>query len=357
MANNQNTQLAPQEPKERKLTASERFMNKVVAEFSSGVGEIALTDFQKRLAQNYFIAIDLALKTAEVKRLAKKKDRDPLPVIWENVNMEALARNVVTYARLGLDPVQKNHISVMPFKNNAMNKYDIGFIEGYRGIELKAKKYGLDIPDGVVVELVYTNDKFKPIKKDLNNKYESYEFEVVDAFNRGEIKGGFYYHSYSMNPEKNKLVIFTLQDILKRKPKYASPEFWGGEKAVYDENGKKVGTEQVEGWFEKMCYKTVYRAAYNDITIDSRKIDDDYLRMKQMEMQMAEMEVEAEIAENANKEILDFDDAIDAEYTPIESVEESEPPKEEKKTASKAKEKEANKELQQIALDEEGPGY
>lgn len=353
MSNSQINQLAPQEPKERKLTASERFMNKVIAEFSSGVGELALTDFQKRLAQNYFIAIDLALKTAETKRLAKKKDRDPLPVTWENVNMEALARNVVTYARLGLDPMQKNHINVMPFKNNAMNKYDIGFIEGYRGIELKAKKYGLDIPDGVVVELVYTNDKFKPIKKDHNNKYESYEFEVVDAFDRGEIKGGFYYHIYSKNPEKNKLVTFTLKEILKRKPKYASPEFWGGEKAVYDESGKRVGTEQVEGWFEKMCYKTVYRAAFNDITIDSQKVDDDYLRSKQMEMQMAELEVEAEIAENANKEVIDIDAAVDAEFTPAEPIAEAEPPKEEKRAASKTKEKE---ESQQNLFDE-GPGY
>jgi len=37
-----------------------------------------------------------------------------------------------------------------------------------------------------------------------------------------------------------------------------------------------------------MCWKTIYRPAYNDITIDSQKIDDDYLRAKQMDMKMAE---------------------------------------------------------------------
>lgn len=305
---NQSTDLVKKE--QQKLTASERFTNKVLAEFGSSVGAIALTEFQKRLAQNYFISIDAALKTAEVKRLKKsEKYRDKLPVIWDNVNMETLARNVVAYARIGLDPAQKNHINMMPFKNSALNKYDIVFIEGYRGLELKAVKYGLDIPDAVIVELVYTNDKFKAIARSINQPFTSYEFEIVDAFDRGEIKGGFYYHVYSKAPEKNKLVVLTMKDIEKRKPPYASPEFWGGEKDIW-KDGKPTGEkEQVEGWVDKMCYKTIYRAAYNDITIDSQKIDDDYLRVKQIEAEATELEVEAEIDENANREMIDITEA------------------------------------------------
>jgi len=34
------------------------------------------------------------------------------------------------------------------------------------------------------------------------NKVESYEFEVTNPFDRGEIVGGFYYHSYNENPGK-----------------------------------------------------------------------------------------------------------------------------------------------------------
>lgn len=311
----ENTEVAKVE---KKLTASERFTNKVLAEFNSGVGDVALSEYQKRLAQNYFISIDAALKAAEVKRCVKSK-KDPLAIGWETVNMETLARNVVTYARIGLDPSQKNHISMMPFKNNALNKYEITFIPGYRGIELTAKKYGLDVPDAVIVELVYTKDKFRSIKKDFKNNYESYEFEIVDDFDRGEIKGGFYYHVYSQAPEKNKLVVFSLKDIEKRKPKYASPEFWGGEKDIW-ENGKKVGTEHVEGWYEKMCYKTLVRAAYGDITIDSNKIDEDYLRAKANEVETANIEVEAEIAENANGQLIGFDKgaATDVDYTDSE---------------------------------------
>jgi recombination protein RecT len=341
-----------------KLTASERFVNKVISEFGSSVGEIALTEFQKRLAQNYFIAIDAALKAAETKRISKKRGQDPLAVTWDNVNMESLARNVVAYARIGLDPAQKNHINMIPYKNNSTKKYDIGFIEGYRGIELKAIKYGLDVPDGVIVELVYTNDKFSVLKKNRDNPIESYEFDVIDPFDRGDIKGGFYYHIYSKAPEKNKLVVFSIKDIEKRKPQYASVEFWGGErdKWEYDENtgeNKRAGKEHVDGWYDKMCHKTVYRAAYNDITIDSQKIDNDYLRLKQAEQEFNEAEVEAEIAENANKQILDIEP--DYEVTDIqdaESAKETEAPPEVSPDNKKAK-----KESKQQMTLEEGPGY
>ena len=306
-----NTQL-----QEKETSMSVRFMNKVVVEFSNGVGEIALTSFQKRLAQNYFVAIDGALKLAEEKRQKKTKNKDPLPVMWANVNMESLSRNVVAAARIGLDPAQSNHINVMPFKNNTLNKYDIVFIEGYRGIELKSTKYGLEVPDDVTVALVYSTDRFVPIKKDRNNQIESYELEITNPFDRGEIIGGFYYHYYKIRPEKNRLVVFTLKDIEKRKPQYASAEFWGGEKTIW-KDGKPAGKETVEGWHEKMCWKTLYRAAYKDITIDSQKIDDDYMRLKQVEESYAEMEVAEEIEKNANGEILD----IEYEEAPDEAPE------------------------------------
>ena len=303
----------------KEMSMSERFMNKVILEFTSGVGDIVLTDFQKRLAQNYFISLDSTLKVAEEKRLKKsEKYRDPLPITWANVDMDTLARNVVAKARIGLDPAQKNHINMMPFKNNAANKYGIVFIDGYRGIELTAKKYGLDIPDHVIVELVYSNDRFKSIKKDRNHLVESFEFDIADDFDRGTIKGGFYYHIFTQCPEKNKLVVMTIKDIEKRKPSYASTEFWGGEKDKweYDEKAgknKKVGTEHTDGWYEKMCYKTVYRAAHNDITIDSQKIDDDYMRLREMELSFAEAKVALEITENANKDAIDIEATVRVE--------------------------------------------
>lgn len=290
---------------------SERFTNAVIKEFSANNGgELSLTPFQKKLCQNYFIKIDLVLKEAEQKRVIKaEKYRDPLPLTWENVNMQKLATDVIIFSSVGLDPTQPNHVSPIPFKNRGTNKYDMTFIPGYRGVELKAKKYGLDIPDDVVVELVYSKDKFNQVKKDLNNKIESYTFEIVEDFNRGEIVGGFYYHKYFNTPEKNKLRVFSKKDIDKRKPDYASVEFWGGEKDKWD-NGQKVGKEQVEGWYDEMAYKTVYRAAYNSITIDSEKIDSNYLALIIKESETKDLKIANEIEEKSNKKEMGFEDAV-----------------------------------------------
>ncbi|UKS27179.1 recombinase RecT [Paenibacillus sp. HWE-109] len=303
----ENTTVAKKE-----ITQSERFMNMVVTQFTSGVGEIALTKFQQRLAQNYFIALDGSLRVAEEKRLKKKGNNvEQLPIIWQNVNMEKLSRDVVTYARIGFDPAQKNHINMVPFKNGNTGKYDIGFVEGYRGMELKAVKYGLEVPDIIIVEVVYSTDRFKSFKKDRNNAVENYDFEIVNDFERGDIIGGFYYHHFNQTPEKNKLVVMNMKDILKRKPDKASAEFWGGEKDIWewdDQKKKNVknGTEMIDGWYEKMVWKTVYRAAHGDVTIDSQKIDDDYMNLKKAEMDFAEAEVREEINENANGPIIDI---------------------------------------------------
>jgi len=290
------------------LVAS-RFMSLVTKEFTGKSGDLALTRFQRRLANNYLIAVDRVLIEAEKKRRTRR-GADPLPVVWENVDMHELALDVVSAARIGLDPAQPNHIHMIPFKNNHTEQYNIVFMEGYRGLELKATKYGLDVPDSVVVELVYSNDRFKPIKKDFRNEVESYEFEIENPFNRGEIVGGFYYHSYTDEPRKNILMVYTLEEILKRKPVYASVEFWGGEKPVW-RDGKRVGTEQVEGWFKEMCWKTIYRAAYKNITIDSQKIDDDYMRLLQREAAYLDQEIETTaeetISSHANKDVIDVD--------------------------------------------------
>ena len=300
------------------LSLPVRFMHHVVQSFGSGVGDVALTNFQKRLAQNYFMAVDEALLKQEQKRNAQK---EPAPCVWANVNMERLARDVVSFSRIGLDPNENNHISPVLYKNNKTGKYDVGFIPRYNGIELKARKYGLECPDIVIVELVHQKDHFKIFKKSADNPIERYEFEIREPFDRGEIIGGFYYHGHINHPQKNLVVAMSKKDIDKRKPQYASAEFWGGEKPVWKDN-KKVGTEQADGWYEKMAYKTVYRAAYSAITIDSQKIDDDYRRLSAAENMGPSPEFEAEYKELANSELLlievDHAEAIDGIQPPPE---------------------------------------
>jgi recombination protein RecT len=261
----------------KSMPASERFTSAVLKEFSANAGTIELTVFQKKLIQNYFIKLDQSLQLAETKRLKTlENNREELAYKWENLNMTALAQHVVGLSSVGLDPLQPNHVNLIPYKNGHTKKYDITPIIGYRGLGLKATKFGLEVPDTVIIEVIYETDHFKPIKKSFENKVEKYEFEITDWKNRGQIVGGFYYHIFNSNPEKNKLRFFTMHEIEKRKPKYASAEFWGGEKTAYV-NGKASGKEKVEGWLDEMVYKTVYRAAYNDITIDSQKINEQFI--------------------------------------------------------------------------------
>lgn len=299
----------------KELSHSERFTQMVMKEHQANAGQgVELTSFQKKLIQNYFVKLDGVLKEAEIKRQAKsEKYRDPLVLEWKNVNMEKLALDVVSFSSIGLDPLQSNHISLIPFKNNHTDKYDIVPMEGYNGIELKAKKYGLEAPDDAIIELVYKFDYFKPIKKDANNKIETYEYAPGEnPFKRGEIVGGFYYQIYKDNLEKNKLVFWSVDEIEKRKPAYASAEFWGGEKDnwEYDEKqGKNVknGKIKVEGWRKEMLWKTLKRACWNDVTIDSEKIDIHYRNILKSEKENALLAVQNDHAENANSETIDID--------------------------------------------------
>jgi len=298
------------------MNHSEKFTNSVLRQFgSTAAGGIQVTDYQRQLIQGYFIAIDRALNAAEESRIRKNEGNSDsyynvdLPVKWENVNVADLALDVVHYARMGLDMMQDNHLFPIPFRNKKTDRYDVPLVPGYNGIRYIAEKYAVEKPLSVPIELVYSNDTFKPIKKSSSVQVESYEFEINDAFNRGEVVGGFGYISYA-DPTKNKLIIMTLKDIQKRKPQYASAEFWGGKTTKW-ENKKKVDVE-TDGWFEAMCWKTIVREVYSakHMPRDPREIDDAYHYMKMREARIAEAEAQSEIDEYAN--------VIDVDTTPID---------------------------------------
>ncbi len=296
---------------------SERFTQAVMREFPTGGDEkINLTAHQKKLIQNYFIKLDGTLKDSELKRYAPNNS---LEYNWNNINMNKLAQDVVAYSSIGLDPLQKNHINPIPYHNKKSGKYDVTFIEGFNGLELKAKKYGFEVPDDVIFELKYSTDKFKSLKKNINREIESYEFEVTNDFDRGELEGGFYYMIYKDNPERNQLIVMNRRQIEKRRPEYAAAEFWGGEKDnwEYDQaQNKKVknGKIEVEGWEEEMFLKTLKRHCWNSINIDSQKIDDFLMRVIENESQSTSRKLEEEVKTKANKRKFDTIDIEDAEY-------------------------------------------
>jgi recombination protein RecT len=301
-----NDETMLQQNEEGQPTISEKFSKMVIRQFGSNTaGAIQVSDYQKRLVQGYFICIDRALQLAEENRARKNRDNkdhkydNMLPITWQNVNLKDMALDLVHYAKMGLDMMQENHLSPIPYKNNKTQKYDITLMQGYAGIQYIAEKYAIERPLDVTVELVHKADTFKPLKKSRERTIESYDFDISNPFDRGEVIGGFGYIQYE-KPEKNKLIIMTIKDILKRKPRYAAPEFWGGKIKVW-ENGKQVEKES-DGWYEEMCLKTLKREVYSSKNIprDPQKIDENYQYMKYREAHYADIEAQAEIESNAN---------------------------------------------------------
>jgi recombination protein RecT len=293
---------------EKKPSASERFTDMVMKQYQS-MGAYNFTNRERQLIRNYFICIDQMLQRTEAERLRKnannrdhKYDND-LPYTWANLDLPELAQDLAHYARVGLDMIEDNTLFPIPFKNTKGNLYTITLMEGYNGIRYQAEKYALDPFRSVTVEVIFENDEFRPIKKDSKNPVEGYEFNIPQPFNRGEPIGVFGYIEFD-DPAKNKLLIYSKDDVLKRKPRYASPEFWGGKKKVY-ENGKPVEVE-IEGWVPEMYEKTMKRAIYGSKMIprDPAKIDESYQFIRRREAQYTEIAIEAEVLENGNQEPL-----------------------------------------------------
>ena len=318
MAGTKKNEIAAKETME--LSYSEIFTNRVLREFGQvSPGNFRISDYQRQLIQGYFIQIDRALKAAEENRLYKNSNNkdhqfdNPDPINWNTVDLNGLALDVMHHARMGLDMTQKNMIFAIPYKDNSRKcektgtkMYTLNLMLGYNGIQYIAGQYAADKPKDVTIELVYSTDTFKPIKKDKENRIEGYEFEINNAFDRGEIQGGFAYIQFD-DPEKNKLIMMSKKDIEKRKPKYVSVEFWGGTKKEW-QNGKQVEVES-DGWYEEMCLKTLKREAFSpkNIPIDPKKIDDSYQYMMQQEIRMAQLQAN-EIIE-ANTLTVDIDES------------------------------------------------
>lgn len=318
---NENTNaMTTQQPKApapavKQENFSERFTNKVLAEFGSSVsGAVEVTDFQRRLIQGYFIGIDRALKTAEEERIRKNENNkdhrydNDVPVVWANVNLTDLALDLVYYARMGLDMQQDNMLFPVPYKNNKTKLYDVTLTEGYNGIRYIARRYAQEIPVGETIELVYSTDTFVPHMKDSAHPVATYEFTVNNPFDRGEIVGGFGYLEFA-DAAKNELIIMPLKAILKRKPSYASANFWGGKTTEWQTvDGKRQKVEvETDGWFEEMCRKTLIREVYSakHLPRDPAKVDECYQMMKIREARYAEIAAQAEIDASANAVLID----------------------------------------------------
>jgi recombination protein RecT len=264
----------------REPTISERFTGMVIKEFSGTVGDgVQLSEDQKRLAQHLFVKIDAALNALESKRLKENKNGEP--IVWNNINMQKLALDAMHRIELGLDALIPNHIHPIPYWNGKQQKYDLDLRIGYVGKDYYRRTVALDQPKDIIYELVYSTDKFVALKKSINNKIESFEFEIKKPFDRGDILGGFGYIVYE-DETKNKLVLVTAKDFDKSKSK-GNNVFWSN-------------------YPTEMKYKTLVTRVTDKLTIDPKKVSASYGAVEEQEL---EDSIEAEITENANQTPID----------------------------------------------------
>lgn len=305
--------------KTQDVAVSELFTNQVIKEFGKNAGgDLNLTVYQKRLAQHLFIKIDASLKELEKKRLAKGKQGSP--IAWANVNMQKLAVDAMHRVELGLDALIPNHIHVIPYWNTSAGKYDLDLRIGYVGRDYYKRQMALNPPDDITYELVYANDTFKAVKKSIKNPVESYEFEIPEPFNRGEVIGGFAYIWYSDDTNKNKLIIVTAKDFDKSKSKAQSPDFWNA-------------------YPDEMKYSKLVTKATNKLQIDPEKVNEAFMSAERDEDAIDVEVVKAEIEKNANTgPVLEIEAEKQEETTQgTEVVEEKEEAKQEKKPGQTAR--------------------
>lgn len=266
-------------------TQSERFLKNVETQFAAEAGApMAFSDYEKTLAQHLFLKVDNVLKDMETKRLNATKPYGQ-PFTWQNVNMRKLSLDAVHRVQLGLDALVPNHIHPVPYFNKREGKYDLDLRVGYVGKAYYRQQVAVDVPVDIIYELVYSTDKFIPLKKSFSNEIESYEFEITNPFDRGEIIGGFGYLIYE-DTRKNTLIMVSEKDFEKSRKAAQSDTFWS--------------KHPVE-----MRYKTLVHRVTDKLTVDPKKVN--ATAYAYVENQEEETSVRREINEQANKELLDID--------------------------------------------------
>jgi recombination protein RecT len=260
-------------------TYSQRFIIAVVKEFGATVGgNLELSPYKQVLAQHLFIAVDTALKDLEANRL-KKRDEGGTPIIWANINMNKLAIDAVHRVELGLDALIPGHIYPIPYLSGKTGKYDLDLRIGYIGKDYYRRKMAVVPPIDIIYQLVHKKDKFIP---KMTPGAESYEFDIVEPFDRGEVVGGFGYIIYA-DKSRNKLILVSKADFDKSRKKSGSDKFWG----PYE---------------EQMQYKTLVNRVTSKLPVDPEKVNASYARV---EIDEAREASEREIGENANRELID----------------------------------------------------
>ena len=209
------------------------------------------------LALNYFTRLDTELP------------KQTVPKTWAQINFDDFLSKSIAYANIGIDPLAPKMLSFTLFANKS-GKSDVVFVEDVRCMELLARRYGVNCPENITVELIYSTDEFAIIKKDLSHPSEGYVLEVKNAFNRGEIIGGVSLSEYEI-AIYNKVRIMSIKEIEKR-VNTKSP-FWAN-------------------WKPEMCEKTIGKNAWSKVVLNTTELSEYYANASNSEALEAAEEFE-----------------------------------------------------------------
>jgi len=288
MSKNKKDQNNTAVAKKPEISMSERFISKVTSEMAAAIGQgVKFNESQKRLATNLFVKVDNDLQNAEADRLKKKKGG--VPIVWKNVNMQKLALDAAHRIQLGLDALVPNHLHTIPYHNGKTDKYDLDLRIGYKGMLLYRMKYSADDVVDIRYDLVHESDEFKVLKKNSERDVESYEFEITDPFDRGDVKGGFGYIVYK-NPTKNRVVLVTREDMDKIKESWNSGPVWKSD------------------WEHRMQLKTVIHRTTEQLNVDTTKTDMSYHYVESQDDPFRDELDPAKAVESGDRQLIDFDE-------------------------------------------------
>ncbi|MDR1692841.1 MAG: recombinase RecT, partial [Oscillospiraceae bacterium] len=277
-----------------------RFSANVFRQFAAEAGNTPeFSEYERVLAQHLFLKVDSVLTELENKRQSSSHPDDKAPFVWSNVNMRKLALDAVHRVKLGLDALIPNHIHPIPYFNGKEKKYDLDLRVGYTGKDHYRRENARVKPVDVRYELVYSTDKFRPVKKSIHDDVEGYEFEITNPFERGEVVGGFGYIDFGTeNQWLNQLVLVSKKDFDRSKSAAKSSDFWG-----------KYPVE--------MMYKTLVHRTTEKLPLDPRSVNAaSYAYVEQQESD-ADIVTEQIIEDGANATVIDAEALMPAKREPL----------------------------------------
>jgi recombinational DNA repair protein RecT len=183
------------------------------------------------LAVNYFTKL-------EKEQGAKIKD----------IDFEDFVLKSITYSNLEIDPFAPDTITLIPRGGKIL------FIEDKQCVENLARRYGVNCPINITTEIIFSNDKFSLVKKDLSNPKDGYLFQVTSPLDRGNVCGGVFVMEYD-NEKMNKAVFMGLSEIHKR---------------------TDTNSATFKKYPEEMIEKTLLKKAWGRVTLNTTKLAEYY---------------------------------------------------------------------------------